>query len=557
MPISKTPLFSILVRCRNFSAVAYFSQIPAKYRPRAIKEAQQTLAEYLHTTRSIPPIHADHISKNAVFSLNNLVSGLKLSVTNVSSSLQRYLRYNPLNELEFFYESIGIDYDQVKGFLPKDKFFISEDLGLFESASVLASFGFPWNQLGRLYIEERSIFYMESDELNAMLLKIKGFGFCSTAVIGICLAFPFVLRGELGGKVDVLNDLKRVFFDFDLESCVEENVDAWHEICAKIRVFYDFGFESGKLGDIIGESKGVFLEYSAELLVEKIEYFSRFGVTKLDAALLLLRNPEILDYDLETPVISVEGLLKHFGFSGGELENVARKYPYVMGRNRMANLPQVMKAMDLQSWFFDKIKDGDHKLLANYAMKDPDEDLDKKYLAELEKIRVSPTPHHTMSKVDFVHKIGFGENASTAKIIVYLHGNGNELMERFTCLLQLGVAFSDLCFMSSVKPKILNHNTEILERKVKFLREEMQSSLQELVNFPGFLCFNLEKRVRPRYRFCMWLTGKGLTTRSKRKYSIGSLVATCEKNFVARIYGIHPAAVKHWLECYYNRTFDE
>ncbi|XP_065859191.1 transcription termination factor MTEF18, mitochondrial [Euphorbia lathyris] len=551
MPISNS-LCTMLCRCRNFSSL---SKIPSKYRPKAIQEAQKTLTEYFHATRSLPFIYAEHISKNSLISLSNLIAEVDFSTTDFSRSLRKFLSYNPINEFEFFYESIGIDYNQVRGFLPKNKFFISEDMSILEAASALAAFGFPWIKLGKLYKEDSSIFSRDSNELTSMLSAFKGYGFSNTSVIGICLAFPFVLSGELGGEIDALfNDLKRVFLDFDLKSSVEGNVDGWHDICMKIRVFYDLGFEKRKLGDIIGESKAIFVEYPAELLLHKIEYFSRFGVTKVDAALFLLQRPEIFGFDLETPLISVKGLLKHFGFNAEELEDVARKYPYVMGRNRMENLPHVMKAMDLHSWFFNKIKDGDHKLLADYAMEDPDEDFDTKFNDELEKIRVSRTMRHSMSKVDFVHRIGFGENASTAKILVHLHGNGNELMERFSCLLRLGVTFSNLCFMLSTKPKILNHNPDILEQKVKFLRGEMQSSLQELNTFPGFLCFNLENRVRPRYRFHMWLTEKGL---SRRKYSIGSIVATSEKNFVARIYGIHPAAVKHWLECFANRTSDE
>lgn len=94
-------------------------------------------------------------------------------------------------------------------------------------------------------------------------------------------------------------------------------------------------------------------------------------------------------------------------------------------------------------------------------------------------------------------------------------------------------------------PKILNQKPEILEQKVNFLCQDIGSSLGELNIFPAYLCFNLENRIKPRYRFHMWLTDRGA-----QKYSIASIVATSEKNFIARIYGIHPAALKHWFECF-------
>jgi hypothetical protein len=88
-------------------------------------------------------------------------------------------------------------------------------------------------------------------------------GLSNVSVIGICLAFLHVLSGdgELVGEIDALfDDLKRVFVDFDLASCVEGNVDAWYEVCRKIQFFYDLGCEKGTAGDMMGRSKYVFLE---------------------------------------------------------------------------------------------------------------------------------------------------------------------------------------------------------------------------------------------------------------------------------------------------------
>ncbi|EEF50280.1 transcription termination factor MTEF18, mitochondrial [Ricinus communis] len=538
--------FSLL--CRNFSSLPRqkLSKIPSKYKAKAIREAQQALTDYLHSTRSLPFAYAEHISKNSLVSLSNLIANVDFSVSDFSRSVRKFLRYHPINEFEFFYESIGLDYNEVRNFLPSNKFFFSEDGSALDAACALASFGFPWYKLGTLYKEDSSIFSRDPLELKSRLSGFKECGFSNTSVIGICLAFPHVLSGDLGGEIDALfDDLKRAFIDFNMGSCVQGHVDAWYDICLKIRVFYDLGLNKGKVGDIIGKSKTIFIDCPIEVLIKKTEYFCRFGVSKVDVGMLLLQKPELLCFDLETPLISVKGILEHFGFNVEELEVVIHKYPHVMGRNKMANLPHVMRAMDLHLWFFNKIKDGYHELLASYALRDPDEDLDKEFSDSLERIRVSRTPTHTMSKLDFVHGIGFGENALTVKVLTHLHGSSSELQERFDCLLRLGIGFSKLCTMIRTMPKILNQQSEILEQKVNFLCQEMGSSLQELYIFPAFLCFNLENRIKPRYRFHMWLTEKGVSTQT---YSISSIVATSEKNFVARLYGIHPAVPKHWFE---------
>lgn len=402
--------------------------------------------------------------------------------------------------------------------------------------------------MGKLYKDEVLIFRGSSRELKARLFKIKDCGFSNISVIGICLAFPYVLRdaGELDGEVGaLLDDLKRVFVDFDLGSSVEANVDAWFEICRKIRVFYDLGCEKGKIGELMGRSKNLFLQYPEEVLVQKVEYFCRFSVREEDVGLLILQSPEILDFDLETPVVSVMGILKHFGLSAEERNSIAQEYPYVLGRNKMANLPQVMRALNLHEWFFNNIKDGNHQLLANYALSNTDEDLDKDFSDGLERIKFSRTPVHTREKLTFLHGIGFGKNSLTMKVLAHVHGTSCELQERFDCLLSTGIEFSKLCKMIKTTPKVINQSPETIKRKINFLCDEMGVSLDYLDIFPAFLCYNLEKRIKPRYRLHKWLMEKGLCTRN---YSIASIVATGEKSFVERLYRIHPDAAKQWFE---------
>ncbi|XWS45840.1 hypothetical protein CRYUN_Cryun14cG0014000 [Craigia yunnanensis] len=460
------PKFLYSQLSRHFSTLPKLpnlNKIPSKYRPQAIRDAQQALTDYLHSTRYIPFVYAEHIAKNSLCSLSALISGIDFSTSSFNRNVLRFLRYHPINEFEFFFESIGIDYKEVSGILPSNKFFFSEDETVLDAACALSGFGFPWNKLGKLYKEEVLIFRISSRELKAKLFRIKECGFSNISVIGICLAFPYVLRGvgELDGEVGaLLDDLKRVFVDFDLGSCVEANVDAWYEICRKMRVFYDLGCEKGKLGELMGRSKNLFLQHPEEVLVQKVEYFCRFSVWKEDVGLLILQRPEILDFDLETPVISVMGILKHFGLSAEERDSIAQEYPYVLGRNKMANLPHVMRALNLHEWLFNKIKDGNHHLLANYALGDLDEDLDKDFRDSLNRIQFSRTPVHTMEKLSFLHRIGFGENSLTMTVLANVHGTSCELQERFDCLLGTGIEFSKLCKMIKMKPKVLNQSPE-------------------------------------------------------------------------------------------------
>ncbi|XP_015889465.3 transcription termination factor MTEF18, mitochondrial [Ziziphus jujuba] len=530
------------------------SNIHTKYKPQAIQQAQKALTDYLHATRSLPFTYAEHIGKNSIFSLSNLIRKIDYSVSTFPRNFRRLLRYHPINEFEFFFESIGIDYNDVSGFLPSNKFFFSEDGTVLNAACALSGFGFPWNMLGKLYTEDTSIFSKSSAELTARLSRIKEYGFSNLSVVGLCLAFPKLLSGEdeLGGDIEALfGDFERVFVEFGLGNCVEGNVDACYEVCRKIRVFYDLGCQKGKVGELMSRKKILFLECSEEVLVQKADYFCKFGIGKGEVGLLLLQSPEILNLDLETPVISVLGFLQHFGLSKEELQSVRQKYSHVLGRNKMVNLPHSIRALDLQDWFFNKITCS-HELLATYAIGDPNEDIDQGFINGLKRIQSTRTPIHTMNKLNFLHGIGFGENALTMKVLTHMHGNSSELQGRFDCLLNRGIKFSKLCTILRMTPKILSQNPENLEQKVNFLCQEMGSSLQYLDIFPAFLCFDLENRIKPRYRFHVWLTERGLCSKN---YSIASMIATSEKSFVSRLSGIHPAAPKQWLECFLYKRY--
>lgn len=69
-------------------------KIPSKYRPQAIKEAQRLLTDYLHTTRTLPFTFAEHISKNSLFSLSDVMAKVEFSPQSFSKSFQRFLRYD-------------------------------------------------------------------------------------------------------------------------------------------------------------------------------------------------------------------------------------------------------------------------------------------------------------------------------------------------------------------------------------------------------------------------------------------------------------------------------
>ncbi|KAG9147717.1 hypothetical protein Leryth_014874 [Lithospermum erythrorhizon] len=544
-----TTILSLFTTTHHFSTTTATSlprlKIPSKYRQKAIKHAQESITEYLHSTRSIPFSYAELIVKNATFSLSLIISQVPFHHSSFLSSIQRFLRYHPINEFEFFYESIGIEYKEIKEFLPVNKFFLKDDKRVFSNACALADFGFPWNKLGVLCRGKDEIFSSENSNLRAKLGGFRDcYGFSNAVIVGICLVFPRVLS-RFGGSEELLSGLKRVLMNTDLVNRVEGNVDVTYAVCRKIRLFYKLGCKMGEVGELLVKNRNVFVDYAEDDLVRKIEFFCRLGVDKEQVGLLLLSKPDILKFDLDDRVITVLSLLKHFNLSTEKLKHVEQNYPYVLGKNRMVNVSHIIRAMDLSEWFFNKVKCGDHTLLATYTSSNQCESTDDDYRNYLQKILTDRYRVHTTSKLDFLHSIGFGENKFTVKVLRKLSGTSSKLYERFNFLLSVGIKFSKLCKMIHLSPKILNQNTCLLEKKVKFLCEGMASSLEYLDEFPAYLNYDLENRIKPRFKFHVWVKAQGWC---RKEYTVASLIATSEKQFIARISDFHPDATKKWFE---------
>ncbi|GFQ02405.1 hypothetical protein PHJA_002384500 [Phtheirospermum japonicum] len=538
----RTTAVAILSRHLYTTNAKPFSKIPWKYRSKAIKDSQKALTDYLHATRSLPFLYADNIARNSPQSLWKTVSKIPFSPSSFSCSFQRILRYHPINELDFFFESIGLNCDGSK--IP-NIFFLS-DFKHFDVACALAGMGFPWSKLGLLCKDGFFIFESDPLDLKRKINEIKNvYGFNSVTIISICLAFPRVLHNndEMDG---LLSDLKILFLDYDLWSSVEGGyVDDVFGVCLKIKSFYDSGCEMGKIGELMGRSKTVLIEHTREDLISKIDFFRKLDVRKDEIGGFLLARPEIFSFDLGNRVVSISGFLEQLGLSENELEPLKQKYPHVFGKNRVANLPSVMRSLDLSEWFFEKMKNGGHSLLGSYTIKFCPDVFDRHYEEGVIKIQTKRTHFYAFKKLNFLHSIGFGENKFAVDALPFLNGSDHHLRQRFDCLLRCGVEYSKLCAMVKLAPKILNQQERSIEKKIKYLCNDMGATLDYLEVFPGYLCYDLENRIKPRFKFHKWLVEKGLC---RKKYSLTTLIACSEKAYVERLFRINRDAAMMWQE---------
>lgn len=345
-------------------------------------------------------------------------------------------------------------------------------------------------------------------------------------------------------------DLKIVFVDYGLDGCAGDDVELLLRFCRRIRLFYDMRSGKGDMGELMGRNKRIFVEIEESVLAQKLRFFVKLGVRTEDVGAFTLKNAEIFDLDLENPEILIPDYLMRLGLSKEKIDSLMKRCPYVMGKNKLGNLPGILKALDLDKWFFSKIVDGKnlHFLSPSFAYADScDNELETEFMQDLKRIKLVKQHHFVEVKVEFFLSIGFGRNKMTSKAIGLVSGNKELLQERFDCLIEMGIKYDMLCRMIIAAPKVLNQCKNMLRQKVNYLCHDLGYPVEYLNNFPAFLCFDLENRIKPRYKILSWLRDNGLV---KKPFAPATVLANSEKRFIFNLSCIHPAAPKQWLECF-------
>lgn len=77
--------------------------------------------------------------------------------------------------------------------------------------------------------------------------------------------------------------------------------------------------------------------------------------------------------------------------------------------------------------------------------------------------------------------------------------------------LSYGFSFEDVVAMSKKHPQILQYNPRSLERKMEYLVGVMGREVGELLAFPAYLSYNLDKRIKPRYEMKRKIIGEEMS----------------------------------------------
>lgn len=498
-------------------------------------DAQRVLFDYLHCTRNFDFNDAEHISKNSPHFIENLLTKID-NDKDVVRLLNKFLRYNPINEFEPFFESLGLRPSEVPSVLPPHLMYLGDNDMLLENFHVLCNYGIPRSKIGRMYKEAREIFGYNYGVLKLKLLAYENLGLSKTTVVKLVSCCPSLLIGGVDREfVNVLGRLNR----------------------------------AGLKNDLIGGYLSAKESYDWKRLIDTIYFLDKVGYSEEQFRDLLKTNPVLVFEGSGKKVYLLFGRLLKLGLKVNEIYSLFTQYPQILSAKRAKNLLRgihILLGIGMGVEDIANIISTQMELLCSAALKGPvtlrrqfkdKKDslcqilvenplelfhLDSKSEVESSKMLSSRGPTNKLEKTAFLLRLGYVENSDEmARALKMFRGRGDQLQERFDCLVQAGLDYNVVSSFIKQAPMVLNQTKDVIEKKIDCLTN-LGCSVNSLVAFPSYLCYDME-RINLRFRMYTWLKEKGA---AKPKLSLSTILACSDARFIKYFVDVHPEGPAMW-----------
>lgn len=148
-----------------------------------------------------------------------------------------------------------------------------------------------------------------------------------------------------------------------------------------------------------------------------------------------------------------------------------------------------------------------------------------------------------MDKTAFLLSLGYVENSDEmTRALKRFRGRGDQLQERFDCLVKAGLDCNSVSSLIKQAPMVLNQSKDVIEKKIDYLANCLGYPLAAVVAFPAFLCYDIE-RINHRFRMYVWLRDRGA---AKRMLSLSTILACSDARFVKYFVDVHPEGPAMW-----------
>ncbi|KAJ0968752.1 hypothetical protein J5N97_021629 [Dioscorea zingiberensis] len=229
-----------------------------------------------------------------------------------------------------------------------------------------------------------------------------------------------------------------------------------------------------------------------EQLIPRAEFLTEIAGGDEDAAGLLIRKlPALLLYSVEHFVSHMD-FWRSSGLSDDEVFKIALVYPNIFSASRERKLvPRVA--------FLRECRLSSQEIF--------------KFLCKAPLFLTLSFRDNLSKKLGLLIKLG--HRPRTRELALAIGAATRSSCENIQMVIGLflsyGLSYEDMLAMSKKHPQVLQYNCASLEKKLEFLIEDMEREVGELLNFPAFLGYKLDERIKPRYEAKKKIRGKGMS----------------------------------------------
>ncbi|KAL3851571.1 hypothetical protein ACJIZ3_013453 [Penstemon smallii] len=499
-------------------------------------EAQAALFDYLHCTRGFGFLDAEHISKNSPQFLQDLISKIE-SEQDVSRALSKFFRYNPINEFEPFFESLGLIPSEFATLLPRGLIFLNDDQVLLDNYHTLCDYGIPRSKIGNMYKEANEIFKYEAGILDKKLRAYEQLGLSRSTIIKLVSCNPLLLVGDVNSAfVRVLDKLKEMGFDYEwiggyLSLKMTYN---WNRILDTLGFLNEVGYSDAQAGNLFRTDTALFFEGSGKNVYVLVGALLKLGLRMNEVRAMFLEYPEILSPKFTKTFWKAIDFLFEIGMEPKYIANTLSSNMKYFGSYHLKGTKTILKNFN-----------NDRCSLCETIEKDPSTFFNLAFKSNTSNAEhfAARNPNNFLEKTEFLTRIGYVENSDEmVKALKKFRGRGDQLQERFDCLVQAGLDFNVVSCMVKRAPTVLNQSKDILEKKLDCLKNYLGYPVDSIATFPSYLCYDMD-RISVRFSMYAWLRDKGA---AKATIAVSTVLACSDERFVKYFVNIHPEGPVMW-----------
>ncbi|XP_027351076.1 transcription termination factor MTEF18, mitochondrial-like [Abrus precatorius] len=508
------------------------AKIPGKA---TIKEVQAALLDYLHSTRSLQFLDADNMCKNSPFFLRDLFNKTLSQNPHVDTmrSIQRYLRYHPINEFEPFFESVGLKPSEYAPLLPRDMIYLNDDALLMENYHTLCNYGVPRPKMGKILKLAPLVFRYQSGVLMSKLRAYENLGVARTTLVAIVVSSPCILVGDVNiDFVKVVEKLKGVVAkDGDWVEGVLVNAGCCNwDLVLQLFCLLDKVFSAEQLGELVVRNPCVVFEESGGSAFSLIAFLIKFGLSVNRISLMFLEFPRIRVGKFLSNLRRCLLFFSEIEMQTVEIARIFQSHSALLGSFTLKRTTSLLCSLNAGK-----------QRLCKFVRENPEEMKKWGLGCKIEPLGRIERESKVL-KEQFLLSLGYVENSKKMNEVIKLfRGKGAGLQERYEFIVKVGLDDEVVRKMIRDSPRILNQSIDSMNMKIGVLVNEGYP-ISALVNFPSFLSYST-RRVKLRFSMYNWLRDHGA---AQRGLALSTLIACSEKAFVQLYVNRLPSGLQVW-----------